>query len=191
MWFRTKRRHITACHHCLITLNVLSISSAHAPHAARAALSRGLGCRAGPSCPKPSTEPSTLLRSSETTSLLCCSPKGVAALLRCSTKGIAPGCSTKGIPIWLCKRTKATTPCNNNTTYKHHLAYLVKLHCEHVSKQAQGLLAYGLGSLHCPRAATLQGFVSCTCEQWCKPFCPSSRYLPASLFLKGTCSLLQ
>ena len=40
----------------------------------------------------------------------------------------------------------------------------------------------GSGSLYCPRAAPVQGVVSCTYEQWFKPYSPRRRYcqLPVS-----------
>ena len=40
----------------------------------------------------------------------------------------------------------------------------------------------GSGSLYCPRAAPTQGVVSCTYEQWFKPYSPRRRYcqLPVS-----------
>ena len=44
------------------------------------------------------------------------------------------------------------------------------------------LQSAGSGSLYCPRAAPTQGVVSCTCEQWFKPYSPRRRYcqLPVS-----------
>ena len=44
------------------------------------------------------------------------------------------------------------------------------------------LQSTGSGSLYCPRAAPTQGVVSCTYEQWFKPYSPRRRYcqLPVS-----------
>ena len=44
------------------------------------------------------------------------------------------------------------------------------------------LQSTGSGGLHCPRAAPTQGVVSCTYEQWFKPYSPHTRYcqLPVS-----------
>ena len=45
----------------------------------------------------------------------------------------------------------------------------------------------GSGSLYRPHAAPTQGVVSCTNEQWFKPYSPRRRYCH-SLFLGGACS---
>ena len=44
------------------------------------------------------------------------------------------------------------------------------------------LTCVGLGSVYCPRVAPSQGVVSCTYEQWFRPFSPCRRYcqLPVS-----------
>ena len=39
------------------------------------------------------------------------------------------------------------------------------------------LQATGSGSLCCPRAASTQGVVSCTYEQWFQPYSPRKRYI--------------
>ena len=38
------------------------------------------------------------------------------------------------------------------------------------------LQSTGSGGLHCPQAAPTQGVVSCTYEQWFKPYSPRRRY---------------
>ena len=39
----------------------------------------------------------------------------------------------------------------------------------------------GSGSLYCPRAAPARGVVSCTCEQWFKPYSSRRRYCQLSV----------
>ena len=51
-----------------------------------------------------------------------------------------------------------------------------------VETLTERLQSTDFGSLYCPRAALTQGVVSCTCEQWFKPYSPCSRcyQLPGS-----------
>ena len=48
------------------------------------------------------------------------------------------------------------------------------------------LQSTGSGSLYCPRAAPTQGVVSCTYEQWYKPYSPRRRCC-RFVFLGGAC----
>ena len=69
----------------------------------------------------------------------------------------------------------------------HDVVPLLDVDCvvEALTRRLQGT---GSGSLYCPRAAPTQGVVSCTYEQWLKPYSPCRRYIVSFLFLGGACS---
>ena len=57
------------------------------------------------------------------------------------------------------------------------------LHVDGVVEALTALLQRtGSSGQHCPRAAPTQGVVSCTYEQWFKPYSPRRMVLPASSF---------